>query len=68
LCLLFNKIVLYQSGNFVYYQDNGQKKLGKLRAIVKNNNGYYQLWVQKIFNYNNLPENLKGLSRLMLPL
>ncbi|UZO16412.1 uncharacterized protein OCT59_007800 [Rhizophagus irregularis] len=56
--------VLYRSGDFVYYHDdNGQKKLGRLRSILKNHDGYYQLRIQKILEYSDLPGNLKGLSR-----
>ncbi|CAB4388851.1 unnamed protein product [Rhizophagus irregularis] len=56
--------VLYRSGDFVYYHDdNGQKKLGRLRSILKNDNGYYQLQIQKILEYRDLPGNLKGLPR-----
>ncbi|UZO26556.1 uncharacterized protein OCT59_018772 [Rhizophagus irregularis] len=56
--------VLYRSGDFVYYRDdNGQKKLGRLRSILKNHDGYYQLRIQKILEYSDLPGNLKGLPR-----
>ncbi|GET54332.1 hypothetical protein GLOIN_2v1885741 [Rhizophagus irregularis DAOM 181602=DAOM 197198] len=56
--------LLYRSGDFVYYHDdNGQKKLGRLRSILKNHDGYYQLRIQKILEYSDLPGNLKGLSR-----
>ncbi|CAB4374050.1 unnamed protein product [Rhizophagus irregularis] len=55
--------VIYQSGDFVYYHDNGLKKLGRLRAILKDENGNYKLRVQLILNYNDLPGNIKGLSR-----
>ncbi|GET62076.1 hypothetical protein GLOIN_2v1790940 [Rhizophagus irregularis DAOM 181602=DAOM 197198] len=56
--------VLYRSGDFVYYHDdNGQKKLGRLRSILKNDDGYYQLRIQKILEYRDLPGNLKGLPR-----
>ncbi|GET61453.1 hypothetical protein GLOIN_2v1790940 [Rhizophagus irregularis DAOM 181602=DAOM 197198] len=56
--------VLYRSGDFVYYHDdNGQKKLGRLRSILKNDDGYYQLRIQKILEYRDLPRNLKGLPR-----
>ncbi|RGB39725.1 hypothetical protein C1646_754223 [Rhizophagus diaphanus] len=55
--------VIYQSGDFVYYHDNGLQKLGRLRAIMKDENGNYELRVQLILNYDDLPENLKGLSR-----
>ncbi|GET56945.1 hypothetical protein GLOIN_2v1790940 [Rhizophagus irregularis DAOM 181602=DAOM 197198] len=56
--------VLYRSGDFVYYHDdNGQKKLGRLRSILKNHDGYYQLRIQKILEYSDLPRNLKGLPR-----
>ncbi|CAB4387235.1 unnamed protein product [Rhizophagus irregularis] len=57
-------IILYRFGNFVYYHDdNGQKKLGRLRSILKNHDGYYQLRIQKILEYSDLPGNLKGLPR-----
>ncbi|CAB4383489.1 unnamed protein product [Rhizophagus irregularis] len=56
--------VLYRSGDFIYYHDdNGQKKLGRLRSILKNHDGYYQLRIQKILEYRDLPGNLKGLPR-----
>ena len=61
---IFDKIVIYRSGNFVYYNDNnGRRRLGRLRAILKNDNEDYQLRIQKILNYDDLPGNLKGLSR-----
>ena len=61
---IFDKIVIYQSGDFVYYNDNnGRRRLGRLRAILKNDNEDYQLRIQKILNYDDLPGNLKGLSR-----
>lgn len=60
---IFNKIVIYRSGDFVRYNDNGHQKLGRLRAILINNDGCYQLRIQKILNYDDLPGNLKGLSR-----
>ncbi|GES92053.1 hypothetical protein GLOIN_2v1790940 [Rhizophagus clarus] len=56
--------VIYRSGDFVYYNDNnGRRRLGRLRAILKNDNEDYQLRIQKILNYDDLPGNLKGLSR-----
>ena len=58
---IFNKIVIYRSGDFVRYNDNGHQKLGRLRAILINNDGCYQLRIQKILNYDDLPGNLKGL-------
>ncbi|GET60872.1 hypothetical protein GLOIN_2v1790940 [Rhizophagus irregularis DAOM 181602=DAOM 197198] len=49
--------VLYRSGDFVYYHDdNGQKKLGRLRSILKNHDGYYQLRIQKFWNIVIYPE------------
>ncbi|RGB31067.1 hypothetical protein C1646_764538 [Rhizophagus diaphanus] len=39
-----------------------QKKLRRLRSILKNDNGYYQLQIQKILEYSDLPRNLKGKS------
>ncbi|GET58590.1 hypothetical protein GLOIN_2v1790940 [Rhizophagus irregularis DAOM 181602=DAOM 197198] len=53
--------VLYRSVK--YHDDNGQKKLGRLRSILKNHDGYYQLQIQKILEYSDLPRNLKGLPR-----
>jgi len=55
--------VIYRSGDFICYHDDGHQKLGRLRAILKNNDGDYQLRIQKILNYNDLPGNLKGSSR-----
>ena len=56
--------MIYRSGDFVYYyDDDGHRKLGRLRAILKNDDGDYQLRIQKILNYNDLPGNLKRLSR-----
>ena len=53
----------YNSGEFIYYYDNGQQ-LGRLRAILKNaNDEQYRLKIQKIVNYDNLPGNFKGMSR-----
>ena len=60
---IFNIIVIYRSGDFVRYYNEDYQKLGRLRAILKNDNGDYQLRIQKILNYNDLPGNLKGLSR-----
>jgi len=54
---------MFRSGDFVYYHDNGLRKLGRLRAILKNDDGDYQLRIQKILNYNDLPGNFKGLLR-----
>ena len=59
----FNITVIYRSGDFICYHDDGHQKLGRLRAILKNDDGDYQLRIQKILNYNDLPENLKGSSR-----
>ena len=62
--ICFNVIVTYKSGEFVYYQDNGQRQLGRLRAILKNaNDDQYRLRIQKVVNYDNLPRIFKGMSR-----
>jgi hypothetical protein len=48
----------YKCGDFVYYDiDN---KLGRLRSILKNDDDQYQLRIQKIINYDDLPRNFKG--------
>ncbi|GBB99877.1 hypothetical protein RclHR1_36610001, partial [Rhizophagus clarus] len=53
-----------RSGDFVYYNDNnGYRRLRRLRAILKNDSEDYQLRIQKILNYDDLSGNLKGLSR-----
>ena len=62
IVFIFNKIVIYRSGDFVRYHDNGHQKLGRLRAILKNNRDY-DLRIQKILNYDDLPGNLKGVPR-----
>ena len=51
----------YKCGDFVYYDiDN---KLGRLRSILKNDDDQYQLRIQKIINYDDLPGNFKGTLR-----
>jgi len=44
----------------IYDIDN---KLGRLRSILKNDDDQYQLRIQKIINYDNLPGNFKGTLR-----
>ncbi|RGB37593.1 hypothetical protein C1646_756662 [Rhizophagus diaphanus] len=46
--------VIYKSGEFIYYHDNG-RQLGRLRAILKNVNNEYRLRIQKVVAYDNLP-------------
>ena len=60
---LIYTIVIYKSGNFVYYHNNGQK-LGRLRTILKSDNDndnddQCQLSIQKVLSYNNLPGTFK---------
>ncbi|PKK58844.1 hypothetical protein RhiirC2_795681 [Rhizophagus irregularis] len=40
-----------------------KKKLGRLRSILKNDDRYYQLRIQKILEYSDLSRNLKRLPR-----
>jgi hypothetical protein len=51
----------YKCGDFVYYDNNN--KLGRLRSILKNDNDQYQLRIQKVTNYDDLPEVFKGSLR-----
>ena len=52
----------YKCGDFVYYDiDN---KLGRLRSILKNDDDQYQLRIQKIINYDDLPRP-KFLKKLL---
>ncbi|GET03978.1 hypothetical protein GLOIN_2v1878998 [Rhizophagus clarus] len=51
---------IYQCGDFVYYYDN-ERKLGRLRAILLNEeNQQYQLRIQKVLDYSDLPGTFKG--------
>ena len=64
---LIYTIVIYKSGDFVYYHNNGQK-LGRLRAILKGDNDddgddQCQLSIQKVLNYDDLPGIFKGRLR-----
>ena len=56
-------LVIYHCGDFIYYLDNKQKKLGRLRAILLNNEKQYRLKIQKVLLYNDLPGNLKSKTR-----
>jgi hypothetical protein len=56
--------VTYKSGDFVYYYCDNERQLGRLRAILKNNNGdQYHLRIQKVVYYDGLPGIFKGTSR-----
>jgi hypothetical protein len=58
--------VTYRCGDFVYYYDNNnEQKLGRLRAILVNNdNGQeYRLRIQKVLEYADLPGTFKGTLR-----
>ncbi|CAB4440155.1 unnamed protein product [Rhizophagus irregularis] len=53
---------IYKCGDFVYYYDynDNEQKLGRLRAIVLNEGDQYRLRIQKVLDYNDLPETFKG--------
>ncbi|GET52306.1 hypothetical protein GLOIN_2v1479904 [Rhizophagus irregularis DAOM 181602=DAOM 197198] len=49
--------VLYRSGDFVYYHDdNGQKKLGRLRSILKMMMDIISYKFKKFWNIEIYPE------------
>ncbi|PKY34757.1 hypothetical protein RhiirB3_454782 [Rhizophagus irregularis] len=52
---------IYKCGDFVYYYDynDNEQKLGRLRAIVLNEGDQYRLRIQKVLDYNDLPETFK---------
>ncbi|PKY19767.1 hypothetical protein RhiirB3_384336 [Rhizophagus irregularis] len=57
--------VVYKCGDFIYYYNNG-RYLGRLRAILRNENdsdNQYVLRVQKTLDYDHLPGNFKGSLR-----
>ncbi|GBC01149.1 hypothetical protein RclHR1_40880001, partial [Rhizophagus clarus] len=56
-------IVIYKSGEFIYYHYNNERQLGRLRAILKNANNEYRLRIQEVVSYDNLPEIFKGRVR-----
>ena len=49
----------YRCGDFVYYHNN-ERQLGRLRAILKDDNNQYQLRIQKVLFYGDLPGYFKG--------
>ena len=51
----------YKYGDFVYYDNNN--KIGRLRSILKNDNNQYQLRIQEVINYDDLPGIFKGSLR-----
>ncbi|GBC00949.1 hypothetical protein RclHR1_40040002 [Rhizophagus clarus] len=57
---VYNMIVIYKSGEFIYYHYNNERQLGRLRAILKNANNEYRLRIQEVVSYNSLPEIFKG--------
>ncbi|CAG8735914.1 21614_t:CDS:2, partial [Rhizophagus irregularis] len=52
----------YQIGEYLCYNDNNRRKLGRLLAILYGNDGY-KLKIQRILTYNELPTNFKSNSR-----
>ena len=60
---VYNMIVIYKSGEFIYYHYNNERQLGRLRAILKNANNKYRLRIQEVVSYDNLPEIFKGRVR-----
>jgi len=55
--------VTYYCGDFIYYIDNMQKKLGRLRAILLSNEKQYRLKIQKVLLYDDLSGNFKSKIR-----
>ena len=55
-------IEIYKCGDFVYYYDHydNERKLGRLRAIVLNEEDQYRLRIQKVLDYDDLPGTFKG--------
>ena len=52
----------YRTGSFIYYQSSIQK-LGFLRAIQRDEANQAILKIQQLVFYEELPGNLKGISR-----
>src|SRR6266511_1848375 len=63
LYLYYYYLVIYCCGDFIYYIDNNQKNLGRLRAILLSNEKQYRLKIQKVLLYDDLPDNLKSKTR-----
>ena len=63
LYLYYYYLVIYCCGDFIYYIDNNQKNLGRLRAILLSNEKQYRLKIQKVLLYDDLPGNLKSKTR-----
>jgi hypothetical protein len=55
-------IEIYKCGDFVYYYEynDNEQKLGRLRAIVLNEEDQYRLRIQKVLDYDDLPGTFKG--------
>ena len=51
LYLYYYYLIIYCCGDFIYYIDNKQKNLGRLRAILLNNEKQYRLKIQKVLLY-----------------
>ena len=55
---------MYHCGDFIYYTDDvRQKKLGRLRAILLNEENQYQFKIQKVLSYTDLPTIFKSNTR-----
>jgi hypothetical protein len=53
----------YNSGDFIYYTDNEIRKLGRLRAILLNEEKQHRFKIQKILFYDDLPGIFKSVTR-----
>ena len=58
-------IVKYRCGDFVYYSDNDKNKLGRLKAILKDDeHNLSRLRIQKALSFQDLPKSLRSKKRL----
>ena len=54
----------YRYGNFIYYSDNDKNKLGRLRAILKDDEyNLTRFRIQKALSFQNLFTSLKSKVR-----
>ena len=54
----------YRCGDFIYYSDNDQNKIGRLRAILKDDeHDLTRLQIQKALSFQDLPASLKSKVR-----
>jgi len=55
---------MYHCGDFIYYtNDVRQRKLGRLRAILLNEENQYRFKIQKVLSYDDLPNIFKSNTR-----